>query len=253
MVDGEKKHRQIVNSVPRDDCANDQTSLQSNQFQEFVDLLAEKVDDADFGPFLLTSETEKVGDENPGARALSSGLGAVAQVSSSSQVELEPRTADELDQQTEQDSLSSLMAPPDVLLLYWTLVKDRILARGFEAEFAALEVPISKGAKRAFKRTARADNLISAVWLHQRNTQQGLKERAERLAVDQFLLSVLDRPSKFRARWQEKFYDGPTARRDAGDALRSKRLQELAALLKDTRTPMSKVLESKAGDKNLPG
>ena len=46
-----------------------------------------------------------------------------------------------------------------------------------EADFAVLELPISRCAKRAVKRTAGTDNVTSA----------GLKERTERLAVDQFL------------------------------------------------------------------
>ena len=56
-----------------------------------------------------------------------------------------------------------------------------------------------------------------------------------------------------RARRQEKNHDRPTARRDADEALRTKWLQELEALLKGTRTPMGDVSESKLGDKNLLG
>ena len=86
-------------------------------------------------------------------------------------------------------------------------------------------------AKRALKWAAGSDNLTPAAWLHQWSTQSEQKARSERLAVDQFLLAALDRPSKFRARWQE------TERRDADEALRTKWLQELEALLEGTRTP----------------
>ena len=45
----------------------------------------------------------------------------------------------------------SVPAPPDILLLYWTLVKDGVLPGGYEAQFALLETAILKGAKRALK------------------------------------------------------------------------------------------------------
>ena len=144
-------------------------------------------------------------------------------------------------------------AAPAILLLYWTLVKDGVLPGGFEAQFALLETAILRGAKRALNRAAGSDNLTAAVWLHQRSLQDKQKERSERLAVDQFLLAALERPSKFKARWQEKYYDGPNARRDAEEALRAKWLQELEVILKGTKTPMGAALENRLGDRNLLG
>ena len=79
------------------------------------------------------------------------------------------------------------------------------------------------------------------------------KQRSEKLAVDQLILALSERPTKFRARWQEKFFDGPTARKDAEEALRAKWLQELESLLKGTKTPMAKILDTKAGYSNLLG
>ena len=140
--------------------------------------------------------------------------------------------------QSQRTVMDSVLAPPDILLLYWTVVKDGVLPRGYESQLAILETAILKGARRALKRTAGSDNFTVAVWLHQRNLHSQQKEQSKRLAVDQFLLAVLDRPSKFRARWQEKHYDGPNARRDAEEALRAKWLQELEALLMGTKTPM---------------
>ena len=67
--------------------------------------------------------------------------------------------------------IDSVSAPPDILLLYWTLVKDGVLPRGYESQFAILETAILKGARRALKRTAGSDNFTAAVWLHQRNLQ----------------------------------------------------------------------------------
>ena len=106
----------------------------------------------------------------------------------------------------------------------------------------------SSGNSRHFKRTAYSDNLSSAVWLHWRLKQCQQKQRSEKLAVDQFLLASTERPTKLKACWQEKFFDGPAARKDAEEALRNKWPQELESLLKGTGTPMGKILNTKAGD-----
>ena len=58
--------------------------------------------------------------------------------------------------------MDSVLAPPDILLLFWTLVKDGVLRRGHESQFALLETAILKGARRALKRTAGSDNLTVA-------------------------------------------------------------------------------------------
>ena len=41
--------------------------------------------------------------------------------------------------------MDAVLAPPDILLLYWTLVKDGVLPRGYESQFAILETAILKG------------------------------------------------------------------------------------------------------------
>ena len=155
--------------------------------------------------------------------------------------------------QSQSTVMDSVPAPPDILLLYWTLVKDGVLLRGYESQFAILETAILKGARRALKRTAGSDNFTAAVWLHRRNLHCQQKEQSKRLAVDQFLLAALDCPSKFRARWQEKYYDGPNARRDAEEALRTKWLQELEALLMGTKTPMGEAVSNRPVDRTFLG
>ena len=51
----------------------------------------------------------------------------------------------------------------------------------------------------------------------------------------------------------EKYYDGPNARRDAEEALRTKWLQELEALLMGTKTPMGEALSNRPGDRSFLG
>ena len=50
-----------------------------------------------------------------------------------------------------------------------------------------------------------------------------------------------------------KYYDGPNARRDAEEALRTKWLQELEALLTGTKTPMGEALSNRPGDRSFLG
>ena len=41
--------------------------------------------------------------------------------------------------QSQSAVMDSVLAPPDILLLYWTLVKDGVLPRGYESQFAILK------------------------------------------------------------------------------------------------------------------
>ena len=100
-------------------------------------------------------------------------------------------------QGVEKDVVAALQAPPDVLLLYWTLVLDPILPKGYELEFTSLDSTIRKGAARALKRAAGFDNQSAAVWLHRRQQESTSQARSAKLAVDQLLLASSERPSKF--------------------------------------------------------
>ena len=64
--------------------------------------------------------------------------------------------------------------------------------------------------------------MTSAVWLHQREEKLNSVTRLKKLSEDQFLLAAQSRPTRFWAKWQQSYYDGPTARRDVEEALRSK-------------------------------
>ena len=62
------------------------------------------------------------------------------------------------------------------------------------------------------------NNMTSAVWLYLRAEQQRNEVAQQKLAEDQFLLAAQSRPTRFRAKWKQSFFDGPTARRDAEEA-----------------------------------
>ena len=95
--------------------------------------------------------------------------------------------------------------------------------------------------------------MTSAVWLHQREEKLNSTSRLKKLSEDQFLLAAQTRPTRFRAKWQRSYYDGPTVRRDAKEALRSKWVETLASLLRGTPTPMGHLLNKGADNLKLLG
>ena len=260
-IAGSKKHRRVTKSgraMMEKESSRVGVATQNTVDEELRD---SRKSDAGTAFFEISEKCEELrqvsaemsSDKNPDARGLSSGLRSVVSAPSSVAVKLEAGVAGSSTQGFEKNLVAALPAPPDVLLLYWTLVRDGVLPKGYELEFASLESAIRNGAARALKRTAGSDNQSAAVWLHWRQQESASKARSEKLAVDQLLLSSSERPSKFRAKWQEKFFDGPTARKDAEEAPRTKWIRELEGLLQGTATPMAKVLEERKGDSNVLG
>ena len=95
--------------------------------------------------------------------------------------------------------------------------------------------------------------MTSAVWVHRREEKLNSVTRLKKLSEDHFLLAAQTRPTRFRAKWQQSYYDGPTARQDAEEALRSKWVETLASLLRGTSTPMGDLLNKGADNLKLLG
>ena len=112
-------------------------------------------------------------------------------------MKVEVGTPSDVEQFVERDVMDFLPAPPDVLLLSWTIVRDSVVPGGLEWQFASLEAAIAKGAARVVKRTAGSDNLSSAVWCTGDRRHPNRSFRSEKLAVDQFPLASTERPTKF--------------------------------------------------------
>ena len=148
---------------------------------------------------------------------------------------------------------SEAHSPPDIMLLYWTLVSDKAVPSGFEKEFATLEAPIQRAAAAELRRSTKMTDMYSAVCLHRRVEKQNFESRRKKLSEDQFLLAAQTRPTRFKARWQESYFDGPTARRDAEDALRCKWVEALASILRGTPTPMGQLLNKSSDNMVLLG
>ena len=56
--------------------------------------------------------------------------------------------------------------------------------------------------------------------------------------ADQLMIAVDLKPRRFRTKWQQACYEGPTARKDAESAERVRWLSLLADLSRNTDTPM---------------
>ena len=87
------------------------------------------------------------------------------------------------------------------------------------------------------RKAAKVDSVTAAVWLHERCQAETKLEKRDKRPEDQFLLAAQERPTRFRCWWQQQFFEGPSAGRDAEEPLRRKWLEILENLLRATKTP----------------
>ena len=73
-------------------------------------------------------------------------------------------------------------SPPDILLLYWTLVADGTVPSGYEREFLQLESVIKQAADRTNKRYSQEDNVSAAVWLHRHQEMDAKRAKTTKQA-----------------------------------------------------------------------
>ena len=134
--------------------------------------------------------------------------------------------------------------PPDALMLYWSLVADQVVPTGYEQEFHQLEPVMIRTSDASVRIASKVDSMTSADWLHQQHEAEAKVEKREKRAEDQFLLAAQQTLARFRCRWQQKCFEGPSARRDAEEHLRRKWLEILENLLRATKTPMGELIGS---------
>ena len=94
----------------------------------------------------------------------------------------------------------------DFALLYFTLVSDGVLPRGYLADFEKLESP----ARRASERKLKLVTIISDAEAEMRlkfSQEQKLQESlASSSATDQIEVAASLRPKRFRTRWQQSCF-----------------------------------------------
>ena len=71
--------------------------------------------------------------------------------------------------------------------------------------------------------------------------------------ADQLMIAADIKPRRFRTKWQQVCYEGPTARKDAESAERVRWLSLVADLLRNTDTPMGRLLRENPANSQLLG
>ena len=142
---------------------------------------------------------------------------------------------------------------PDFVRLYFTLVLDGAVPRGYLREFVSLEEPVRTAAERADRRNAGITNFSAAGWLHLQRKSLRESEKSERDAIDQLVLASEIKPRKFRSRCHQQAFQGPSARQDAEAAERAKWLHVLADILLSTPTPMGDPLRADPAARKILG
>ena len=143
--------------------------------------------------------------------------------------------------------------PSDHALLYFTLVQDGALPTGFQAEFEKLALAAETAAERTRKNRAHLGNMEAAVYLHELAKEKELQANKEKSVHDQFVVASTLRPRKYRARYLQSAFQGPTVRQDAEEAERARWIQTLADMLKGTDTPMGQLLSASPSNTKLLG
>ena len=110
----------------------------------------------------------------------------------------------------------------DMVLLYFTLLADKAVPSGFLHEFVNLETSMRRSSEKSMKLAAslsdaEAERLLGIE--KERKIQNSLNSSS---AADQLMIAADIKPRRFRTKWQQASYEGPTARHDAETAERSR-------------------------------
>ena len=145
------------------------------------------------------------------------------------------------------------MGVPDIVLLYRTLGADGGLPSGYEKEFSTLGPVLESAAQRQDRRIRELSKMESSILLKQHKAQEEKRAKNAKTLADQFLLTAVMPPRRYRSRLQRSLYAGPTARKDAAERERARWVEVLGAMLDPTPTPMGKILGDKPGGLQLLG
>ena len=141
----------------------------------------------------------------------------------------------------------------DEVILYFTLVADKVVPDGFLLDFFHLSRWISSAAHRQASRLAHVTDVEAALFVH--THQAKIKDQAieHKAAVDTFVAAASFPPTRYKSRLHFAKFQGPSARKDAEESERQRWLQLLANLIVGTDTPMGRLLQSRQGGHILAG
>ena len=101
----------------------------------------------------------------------------------------------------------------DFVLLYFTLVADDVLPQGYLADFAKLEGPVRRSSERRLRLAISVTDAEAEMSLEMEKKRKFYSALETASATDQLLIAADIKPRRFRSRWQQACYEGPTARK----------------------------------------
>ena len=141
----------------------------------------------------------------------------------------------------------------DACLLYRTLVKDGAIPEGWEPDFVKLMQVARQAGDRQLRAFSQVKNEDASVWLHEYHEKKAIAEMKEKQEAAQFMAAWEMKPRRYKTKFQRSLYAGPTARRDAEEAERTRWIHELSLIVSGTPTPMGALLAVKPGNVSMLG
>ena len=150
-------------------------------------------------------------------------------------------------------ALFSKLGIADFVLLYFTLVTDGVLPHGFFADFVELEQYARRSSDRSMRIATSISDAEAGLLLDASKRRLYDETLSTTASVDQLLVAADLKPKRFRTRLQMASFEGPTARKDAESAERSRWITLMADLLRNTATPMGRLLRENPANSQLLG
>ena len=123
------------------------------------------------------------------------------------------------------------------VILYFTLVADKVVPDVFLFDFLHLSQWISSAAHRRASRLAHVTDVEAVLFVHGEQVKMKDQAREEKAAVDTFVAAASFPPTRYKSRLHFARFQGPSARKDAEESERQRWLQLLANLIVGTDTP----------------
>ena len=130
---------------------------------------------------------------------------------------------------------------------------DGALPGGWQPEFVKLIQAARPARDRQLRAFSGVKNEDASVWLHLFREEKAQLLKNEKKEAEQFLAAWELKPRRYKTKFQRSLFSGPTARKDAEEAERTRWIHELSLLVSGTPTPMGKLLAEKPGNVSMLG
>ena len=153
----------------------------------------------------------------------------------------------------DQELIRKLGITDYVLLTLLHSVTDEALPHGFLADFVYLEQAVRRASDKNLRLATSIFDAEAELFLEADKRRLFATTLSTATAVDQLLVAADIKPRRFRSKWQQACCEGPTARKDAESAERLRWIVLLADLLRNTATPMGRLLRERPANSQLLG